>query len=251
MDPEAAAVPIPVLRLTGVSKRYPQFCLGPIDLELAPGTTLGLLGENGAGKSTLLRILLGLVRPDAGTVEVLGLPMPEREHAIKLDVAFVSEDMAPYGGKSIAWNIDLVRSLSPQWDEARAATLLRRFELRPEQRTKGLSRGQTVRLLLLLALVRRPRLLLLDEPTTGLDPRVRHELREELARVAREDGTTIVFSSHLTEDMAALASEIVILDRGRIARRAATSELLEEGPLERVFLDATAAGNLQRQRSVA
>ena len=89
--------------------------------------------------------------------------MPEREHAIKSDVAFVSEDMAPYGGKSIAWNIDLVRSLSPQWDEARAATLLRRFELRPEQRTKGLSRGQTVRLLLLLALVRRPRLLLLAD----------------------------------------------------------------------------------------
>ncbi len=242
MDPEPIASPPPALRLAAVAMSYPCFTFGPIDLELAAGTTLGLLGENGAGKSTLLRILLGLVHPDAGTVEVLGLPMPERQHEIKSEVAFVSEDMAPYGGKSIAWNLDLVRSLSSRWDEERAKTLLRRFDLRPEQRAKGLSRGQTMRLLLLLALVRRPRLLLLDEPTTGLDPRVRHELRGELARVAREDGTTIVFSSHLTEDMVALADEIVILDRGRIARRAATHELLREGPLERLFLEATGAG---------
>ena len=246
MDPESITRATPALRLTDVEKRYPCFSLGPLDLELAPGTTLGLLGENGAGKSTLLRILLGLVRPDAGAVEVFGLPMPLREHAIKSDVAYVSEDMAPYGGKSIAWNLDLVRSLSVHWDGERAATLLRRFDLRPEQRTRGLSRGQTVRLLLLLALVRRPKLLLLDEPTTGLDPRIRHELREELARVAREEGTTIVFSSHLTEDMTALADEIVILDRGRIVRRAATSELLREGPLERVFLDATSPAGGRR-----
>ena len=246
MDPEPATPATPVLRLTGVEKRYPCFTFGPIDLELEPGVTLGLLGENGAGKSTLLRILLGLVRPDAGEIEVLGLAMPEREHEIKSGVAYVSEDMAPYGGKSIAWNLDLVRSLSSQWDQERATTLLGRFGLRPEQRTKGLSRGQTVRLLLLLALVRQPRLLLLDEPTSGLDPRMRHDLREELARVAREDGTTIVFSSHLTEDMAGLANEIVILDRGRVVRRAATRELLAEGPLEQVFLDATSCSTARR-----
>jgi ABC-2 type transport system ATP-binding protein len=246
MDSATIARPAPALRLTAVEKRYPYFRLGPIDLELAPGTTLGLLGVNGAGKSTLLRILLGLVRPDTGSVQVLGQPMPDCEQAIKSEVGFVSEDMVPYAAKTIAWNLELVRSLSARWDEERAATLLRRFELRPEQRTRGLSRGQTVRLLLLLALVRRPRLLLLDEPTTGLDPRVRHELREELARIAREEGTTIVFSSHLTEDMTALASEIVMVDRGRVVRRATTSELLREGPLERVFLDATSPAGGRR-----
>ena len=233
-----------MLRLTAVEKRYPCFNFGPIDLELAPGATLGLLGENGAGKSTLLRILLGLVRPDAGEVEVLGLPMPEREHEIKAEVAFVSEDMAPYGGKSIAWNIDLVRSLSLA--VGRSSGRRRSCGASSSGRSSGrmgCRAGRRCDLLLLLALVRRPRLLLLDEPTTGLDPRVRHELREELARVAREDGTTIVFSSHLTEDMTALASDIVILDHGRIARRAGTSELLREGPLERVFLDATSASN--------
>ncbi len=246
MDPAATEKTTPALRLAAVEKHYPYFHLGPIDLELRPGATLGLLGENGAGKSTLLRILLGLVRPDAGTVEVAGLPMPEHEHAIKSDVGFVSEDMAPYGGKSIAWNLDLVRSLSPRWDAELATSLLRRFDLRPGQRARGLSRGQTVRLLLLLALVRRPALLLLDGPTTGLDPRIRHEVRAELARAAREDGMTIVFSSHLTEDMTALAGEIVILDRGRVAPRAATSELLAEGSLEQVFLEAISSSGGRR-----
>jgi ABC-2 type transport system ATP-binding protein len=246
MKPAPVCASSPALRLVAVEKRYPCFTFGPIDFELRPGTTLGLLGENGAGKSTLLRILLGLVRPDAGQVEVFGRAMPDHEHAIKADVAFVSEDMAPYGGKAIAWHLDFVRSLTSTWDEVRVATLLRRFSLRPEQRTRGLSRGQTVRLLLLLALVRRPRLLLLDEPTTGLDPRVRYELRAELARAAREDGTTIVFSSHLTEDMEALAEKIVILDRGRIVRSATTRELLSEGPLEKVFLEATARTGSRR-----
>jgi ABC-2 type transport system ATP-binding protein len=232
-------LPPPVLRLTGVEKRYPCFHFGPVDFELQPGTTLGLLGENGAGKSTLLRILLGLIRPDTGAVEVLGLAMPESEHEIRSAVGFVSEDMAPYGGKSIAWNLDFVRSLSRRWDAERATSLLRRFALDPAQRVNGLSRGQSVRLLLLLALVRRPRLLLLDEPTTGLDPRIRHELRAELSQIATEEGTAIVFSSHLTEDMEALAGEIAFMDRGRIVRRASTLELLREGSLERVFLDAT------------
>ncbi len=235
-----AAPSTPAFRLSGVVKRFPGFQLGPLDLELPRGRTLGLLGENGAGKSTLLRILLGLTRADRGTVSVLGLPMPEREHEIKADLGFVSEDMAPYAGATVAWHLALVRALVPVWDDRLAAALLERFALRPEQRTRGLSRGQTVRLLLLLALCRRPRLLLLDEPTSGLDPRMRHALRAELAELARAGDTTLVFSSHLVEDVAALADEVAILDHGRIARRAATRELLSEGPLEEVFLAATA-----------
>lgn len=234
----------PAVRLIGVTKRYPFFSLGPVDLELRAGRILGLLGENGAGKSTLLRLMLGLVRPDAGTVELLGLPMPEREHEIKSAVGFVSEDMSLYGGASIAWHLRFVRGLAAQWDEAYQDELLERFALPLRQRVRGLSRGQSVRLMLLLALVRRPRLLLLDEPTTGLDPRVRHELREELAQVSAERGTTIVFSSHLTEDVEAIAGEIAFVHRGRIVERGATRDLLARGPLEELFLAATPASAL-------
>ncbi len=239
MHPEPSApLPSPALRLSAVARRFPHFAFGPIDLEVARGATVGLLGTNGAGKSTLLRLLLGLLHADAGVVEVLGRRMPAAEADIKREVAFVSEDMAPYGAAPIGWHLDYVQSLVPEFDAAWARELLARFALTPTQRARGLSRGQTVRLLLLLALVRRPRLLLLDEPTAGLDPQVRRAVRRELAGAAREAGTTILFSSHLTEDVEALADEVVILDRGRVVRRAATAELAAEGPLDAVFLEA-------------
>jgi len=243
MHPESPVRPPPALRLRGVTRRFATFDFGPVDLEIACGTTVGLLGVNGAGKSTLLRLLLGLLHADDGTVEVLGHRMPAEAAAAKRDIAFVSEDMAPYGAATIGWHVGYVRGLVPVFDDAWARELLGRFALRPEQRVRGLSRGQTVRLLLLLALVRRPRLLLLDEPTTGLDPRVRREVRLELAALAREAGTTILFSSHLTEDVEEIASEVVILHEGRIARRASTALLLAEGPLDSVFLDTIAMPN--------
>lgn len=229
----------PAIRLRGVVQHFPEFDLGPIELELPRGAVLGLLGENGAGKSTLLRILLGLLRPDAGTVELDGLPMPACEREIKAGTGFVSEDMALYRGATIAWHLAFVRSLCPVWDDAYAEELLDRFALRRGQRTGGLSRGQTVRLMLLLALVRRPRLLLLDEPTTGLDPRVRHELRQELAALAAERRTTILFSSHLLEDVECLADEIVFLHRGRIVRRIDRQAISRPGALAELFLGAT------------
>ena len=238
-----ASVPLssPAFRMSSVARRFPHFTFGPVDLEVGRGVTVGLLGVNGAGKSTLLRLLLGLLHADAGTIEVLGRPMPAEETAVKREVGWVSEDMALYGAASIGWHLEYVRSLVPEFDAAWARELLARFALTPAQPTRGLSRGQTVRLLLLLALVRRPRLLLLDEPTAGLDPRVRCEVRRELAAAAGEAGTTILFSSHLTEDVEALADEVVIVDRGRIVRRAPTAQLVAEGPLDTVFLEAIEA----------
>jgi ABC-2 type transport system ATP-binding protein len=244
MHPESTVQPPPALRLQGVTRHFANFDFGPVDLEVACGTTVGLLGVNGAGKSTLLRLLLGLLHADAGTVEVLGRQMPAEGAAAKRDIAFVSEDMALYAGATVGWHLEYVRGLVPVFDEAWARQLLGRFALRSEQRVRGLSRGQTVRLLLLLALVRRPRLLLLDEPTTGLDPRVRREVRLELADLAHQTGTTILFSSHLTEDVEALASEVVILHEGRIVRRAPTVQLLSEGPLDSVFLNTIAMPTL-------
>ena len=225
------------IRVRSVLKRFPQFTLQGIDLDVPRGRVLGLIGPNGAGKSTLLRILMGLVRADSGDVAILGRPMPADERWIKARVGFVSEDMALYGGKTLRWHMDLVASVHEGWDARRAADLLRRLDLNPDQKARGMSRGQQVKALLVLALARRAEVLILDEPTAGLDPLVRHELMQLLAG-SREERQAIVFSSHHGEDVSALADDVVFLHGGRIIANAPVAEFLGGGrSLESAFLE--------------
>src|ERR1700759_5372215 len=202
--------------LCGVSTKYPYFTLDGIDLQLPRGQIMGLIGANGAGKSTTIRILMGLVHQDAGTVRVLGHAMPADQAAAKLDIGFVSEDMRLYGQATLAWHMDFLRPIYPRWDQSYAESLARRFDLRPQQKIKGLSHGQRVKAALLLILARRPRLLVLDEPTTGLDPVARHEVLGELMEVLRDERRTILFSSHNTLDVEQISDQITFIDRGRI-----------------------------------
>jgi ABC-2 type transport system ATP-binding protein len=199
-----------------VSKTYPHFTLDRIDLELPAGTIMGFIGANGAGKSTTIRILMGLVRQDRGAVHVLGHAMPAEQAAAKRNIGFVSEDMRLYGPATLAWHIEFIRSIYPQWDQPYAESLLQRFDLKPQQRVKGLSHGQRVKAALLLALARRPRLLVLDEPTTGLDPVARQEVLAELMAVLADEERTILFSSHNTLDVEQISDQITFIDRGRI-----------------------------------
>jgi ABC-2 type transport system ATP-binding protein len=204
------------VRFQGVSKKYPHFALDDINLELPTGTIMGFIGANGAGKSTTIRILMGLVRQDQGAVHVLGHAMPAEQAAAKLDIGFVSEDMRLYGSATLAWHMAFIRSIYPRWDQTYAENLLRRFDLKPQQKIKGLSHGQRVKAALLLALARRPRLLVLDEPTTGLDPVARHEVLGELMAVLADEDRTILFSSHNTLDVEQISDQITFIDRGRI-----------------------------------
>jgi ABC-2 type transport system ATP-binding protein len=199
-----------------VSKIYPHFLLDDLSLELPTGTIMGLIGANGAGKSTTIRILMGLVHQDQGQVHVLGRDMPREQAVAKLDIGFVSEDMRLYGSATLDWHMKFIRSIYLQWDQRYAEALLRRFDLRPHQRIKGLSHGQRVKAALLLALARRPRLLVLDEPTTGLDPVARQEVLGELMAVLADEDRTILFSSHNTLDVEQISDQITFIDRGRI-----------------------------------
>lgn len=204
------------VQLRGVCKRYPHFSLEQVDLALARGSIMGFLGANGAGKSTTIRILLGLVHQDSGSVEVLGHAMPSQQALAKAEIGFVSEDLRLYGNATLAWHMDLVASVYPRWDSKYAAALLGRFDLQAERKIKGLSHGQRVKAALLLALARRPRLLVLDEPTTGLDPVARHEVLAELMAVMLEEERAVLFSSHNTRDVEQIADAITFIDRGRI-----------------------------------
>jgi ABC-2 type transport system ATP-binding protein len=223
------------VQFEGVSKEYPHFKLDDINLALPAGSIMGFIGANGAGKSTTIRILMGLVHQDRGVVHVLGEPIPERQAQAKRDVGFASEDMRLYGAATLAWHMGFIRAIYPTWDQAYAELLLKRFDLRPAQKIKGLSHGQRVKAALLLILARRPRLLVLDEPTTGLDPVARQEILGELMDVLADERRTIFFSSQNTLDVEQISDQIAFIDRGRIIDSGDKESFLERW--RRVRLD--------------
>ena len=232
----------PAIALRGVSKRYRFFALDDVSLRLEPGQILGFVGPNGAGKSTTIRILMALVRADAGEVEVLGCRMPDEQVRAKREVGFVSEEMRLFPGATIGWHVGFVRSVFPgAWDDRYAARLLQRFHLHREQRVKGLSHGEQVKAALLLALARRPRLLVLDEPTVGLDPVARQEVIGELMEVVRDEERSILFSSHNTLDVEQICDQIAFIDRGRIVDSGDKEAFLERWRRLSLELPATIA----------
>ncbi len=204
------------LSLRGVQKKYADFALQDINLELPAGQIMGLVGVNGAGKSTLLRILMGLIKADSGEVDILGHRLPDAQVAAKREIGYASEDMRLYKGKALRWHMDFIRTIYPGWDEVYAAELLKRFDLRPHQELRGFSHGQRVKALLLLVLARHPKLLLLDEPTTGLDPIARSEVLGALAEVLRDEERSVLFSSHNTSDVEQLSDSITFIHQGRL-----------------------------------
>jgi ABC-2 type transport system ATP-binding protein len=202
--------------LRAVEKTYADFVLHPLDLELPTGQIMGLVGANGAGKSTIMRILMGLIRADAGEVDVCGHRLPEAQVAAKRDVGYASEDMRLYKTQTLRWHMDFIQGIFPEWDETYAAQLLKRFDLKSQQKLGGFSHGQRVKAALLLILARRPKLLLLDEPTTGLDPVARAEVLEALADVLRDESRSVLFSSHNTVDVEQLSDSISFIHKGKL-----------------------------------
>ena len=215
------------VHLEGVGKSYPFFALDDVDLEVPAGTIAGLIGANGAGKSTTLRILLGLVRQDRGRVRVLGHDMARHPVAAKRHVGFASEDIRLYKSATLAWHIGFVRSIFGSWDSAYGEQLMRRFDLNPDQKISDLSHGGRTKAALLLALARRPRLLVLDEPTAGLDPIARREVLRALTEVLAEEDRTVLFSSQNTPDVEQISDQITFIDRGRVVVSADKESLLE------------------------
>jgi ABC-2 type transport system ATP-binding protein len=142
--------------------------------------------------------------------------MPKQQAAAKWDVGYVSDDMRLFGSATLGWHMQFVKSIYPAWDGDYAKALLKRFYLRPEQTIKGLSHGERAKALLLLVLARRPKLLVLDEPTAGLDPVARHEALAEFMEVLKDDERSILFSSHNTLDVEQISDQITFIDRGRL-----------------------------------
>lgn len=213
--------------LDGVSKSYKHFQLRQVDLELCRGTVMGLIGPNGAGKSTTMRILMGLTSPDQGTVSLFGQPASFNDGTVKREIGYFADDLRLYKRESIGWHMQFVRSLYPSWDDRYARQLLDGFGLLEQQVVRGLSHGQRVKAMLLLILARRPKLLILDEPTDGLDPVAKHEVLTELMRVVQDEDRTILYSSHNTQDVEQISDSITFIDRGQVIASSNRDDFLE------------------------
>jgi ABC-2 type transport system ATP-binding protein len=217
----------PHIEMRGVSKAYRFFTLQDLSLELEPGQVMGFVGPNGAGKSTTIRLAMGLIRADVGEVRVLGCRMPDEQAFAKRDIGFVSADMRLLPNATVGWHMKFAASIYPNWDDTYAATLVKRFNLRTEQLARSLSHGEHIKVALLLALARRPRLLMLDEPTTGLDPVARQEMITEFMDVLLDENRSILFSSHNTVDVERISDRITFLDRGRLVASSNKEEFLD------------------------
>ena len=229
------------IEMRGVRKNFQFFTLDDLSLDLEPGEVMGFVGPNGAGKSTTLRLAMGMIAPDAGEIRLMGQAIPAAQAAAKRDVGYVSADMRLLPQTTFGWHMDFMKSIYPEWDGSYAATLVKRFNLRPEQNARSLSLGERVKAVLLLALARRPRLLILDEPTTGLDPVARHEVISEFMDVLQDDGRSILFSSHNTVDVERISDRITFIDRGRIVESSNKEDFLDRWRRIHVQLPAGAS----------
>lgn len=188
-----------------------------MSLALAPGAVYGLVGVNGAGKTTLIKHFLGLLRAESGSVRVFGLDPAAEPKGVLSRIGYLSEENDLPGWMRVHELLRYCRAFYPSWDEGYVEELRRTFALDPEARIKDLSRGQKARAGLLVALAHRPELLLLDEPSSGLDPVVRRDILEAVMRTIAHEGRTVLFSSHLLEEVERVADHVTMISHGRIS----------------------------------
>lgn len=215
-----------VLTASGLGKQYGRrWALSDCTLSVPRGRVVGLVGPNGAGKTTLLHLAVGLLRPTAGTIEVLG-GRPRDDAGQLARVGFVAQDTPVYSGLSVADHLRLGAWLNPNWDDEVAKRRLGQADLDPDQRAGKLSGGQRAQLALTLAMAKRPELLILDEPVASLDPLARREFLQLLMAVVAEDEISVVLSSHLVADLERVCDYLIVLASSRVQVAGEVDELL-------------------------
>jgi ABC-2 type transport system ATP-binding protein len=248
-------VPGPALEVAGLAKRFGTTqALAGVSLTVPIGKVVGLLGPNGAGKSTMMKSILGLVRPDAGTVRLFGRPVDADPVEARRLVGYVPESPALYEYLTGEEYLDFVADmygLAPEVRRARIQQFLVGFELAGHESAllSSYSQGMRQKVALIAALVHHPRLLVLDEPLNGLDPRAARVTKDLLRSLASREGAGVLFSTHVLEIAQAICDTVVILHRGAVVASGSVSELRARSGhpgsgLEEVFLALTGTGDL-------
>jgi ABC-2 type transport system ATP-binding protein len=198
-----------------------------VNLQVPEGSIFGFLGRNGAGKTTTIKLLLGLLKPKAGTCRIRQIDPQKDEIAVRRAVGYMAEDQQMYGWMRIEQIVKWVASFYPAWDDKVINQLLDMLELLLKSKVKTLSKGQNSRLALLLALGHRPKVVILDDPTLGLDPIARKDFLRHVIDLLQSNGVTVFFSSHLLYEIEPVADHIAILDQGVIVKTGKTDQLRE------------------------
>lgn len=214
--------------IRGLRKSFgSDFALGPLSLDIPAGAICALVGPNGAGKTTLLNLLMGIGCADAGDTVLLGHDIRHAEVEVKRRTAFVSPELSYRAWGTVGRAIDFISAFYPDWNAQRCEHLSFQFGLHRGERIDALSFGARVKLSVLLALSREPELLLLDEPTAGLDPLARQLLFTELLRFMQDEKRTIVISSHQLAELERFADHVAILNAGKLVTFGEIPDLLE------------------------
>jgi ABC-2 type transport system ATP-binding protein len=218
----------PIVRIDHLSRRFGvKLALDDVSLSVPRGVVFGLVGANGAGKTTLLRHVLGMLRAQSGWVRVFGLDPVADPPGVLARVGYLGEDNDLPGWMRVDELMRYLRAFYPDWDDAYAEELRTAFALDPAACIKHLSRGQRARAGLLVALAHRPELLVLDEPSAGLDPIVRRDILGAIIRTIAEEGRTVLFSSHLLDEVERVSDHVAMMSEGRIVLSAPLDEVKE------------------------
>ena len=208
---------MPIIETHSLTKRFGRkIALDQLNLSVEPGTILGLLGPNGAGKTTALRILTDILRPSSGEARLFSVLTSKLGRKEFERLGYVSENQKLPGWMTVQHLLDYLRPLYPTWDEAFCQHLLKTFDLPTKQKIRTLSRGMKMKAALISSLAYRPELLILDEPFSGLDPVVRHDLIEGLIEFTTTEKWTVLLASHDIDEVERLSDRIAMIDYGRL-----------------------------------
>jgi len=217
-----------VITISELTRRFgATTALDSVSLSLPRGAVYGLVGANGAGKTTLIRHILGLLRAESGSVRVFGLDPVADPVAVLSRIGYLSEENDLPGWMRVDELIRYTSAFYPKWENDYAEELRRTFALEAAAKIKDLSKGQKARAGLLIALAHRPELLVLDEPSSGLDPLVRRDILGAVIRTIADEGRTVLFSSHLLEEVEQVADHVTMISYGRIVLSAPLDAIKE------------------------
>lgn len=228
-----------VIRTRGLEKKYGSFtALAPLDLEVQHGEILGYLGPNGAGKTTTIRAILGLIKPTSGTAEIFGIDTQKNKVEAHKRIAYIPGESTFWPHLTGAETLYLLGQIHGKIDKAYQAQLIERFQFDPSKKVRTYSKGNRQKINVIAALMTRADLLVMDEPTTGLDPIMEQAFRES-ALEAKANGQTIFLSSHVLEEVEALCDRVAILQAGKLVELGTLEELrhLSALTVEATFTD--------------